>query len=1034
MLLSRETTRHLNELRSLMTGPLPGFEKSAALGGDGNDVQFEQSFSNLAHAFIKDKAPSLLDHEVGFQLMDRNEDNTKAIAIFGFKVGSQWLYAPIFFLNGDIKGTELLYIKAQDQFVPLKENWLNYILQRRPNVMGKNTDRNLQALGVLSPDLQAFSRPPAKFASAGGMEAGEAAFAYFATTNPLTDDKYSDVPDLPSFLKQAGREVVASLVRGMMAYPQAAEAVDAVYGLAEIKRAAVEDSANKDLKLEGYKSKFKPIEPGDRGYKADPDPYPDNVTAIDKELKTNPYRMLGNVKSPEHMVPRLRNGTQSHLGPLMDTVAPKAEAAKPPAAPKAEAAPKPPAKKEVSAPSPADQPDYIPPENPTDRSNSDGGFSPIDSDDPRFKPTDKEKPFYQNWYNTAEDYLGSNQYLQNIPKVFNSRLATLGLGAGIPLALYAAYNALSDDDDEEDKKKIVINNMLNKASEYAGSCGNNSSEMVNKSPKPNKGVLAAMNGHAEKKLVREKAGAIAILTMKTVTQRGVAFEPTDKEKENILTEGFSVRDDRPETAVAYEVQTPLYLTSPTCTGVYDILCRPTSFCKSLVVYAPVGPNGTVNFATVIDLDDSKKKWTNIHPGNLWSRERAVQEDEYKELYEKLPEATPSSLKKGGLYVLVGSNKEGTLPFEVVEQFEKDDAKTTFKVNFRDYSSADRPANLPKLQNANKDTYWGYGIGANPYGCGCATMLHLTNKEGGRMRNMHNELYVPKGFKIVKLADGGEGHPDRSEKPAIAYGNQLDVQKAIFEKTAGIKVSHTGSRVTINDFQSSPKVAVLHLIKDWGLRENQARTIVKNAEAKKVVNYRVAAPSWFSTFVKLAAPGDMIDSRMAPTTGAPPFPSPPSGLEQTMLGSVQSIYPQQEALPVMPSSVNLVGNEQVYDPRLPDPKTMAIGYKAQQTGQKEVFDTSMIGSLLKNVRSDSMVDKYLGDLMKGMDRIGRILFSFYWHGDEMQDRYGKKDMPDLEESLRNAFEAVGDVVIFLKQKTVEPFPEEGFNPDLSNTAD
>jgi len=33
-----------------------GSEKSAALGGDGNDTQFEQAFSNLAHAFIKDKA------------------------------------------------------------------------------------------------------------------------------------------------------------------------------------------------------------------------------------------------------------------------------------------------------------------------------------------------------------------------------------------------------------------------------------------------------------------------------------------------------------------------------------------------------------------------------------------------------------------------------------------------------------------------------------------------------------------------------------------------------------------------------------------------------------------------------------------------------------------------------------------------------------------------------------------------------------------------------------------------------------------
>jgi len=993
MLMSKETLKHLNECRDLINGIVSpfGVEKKAALGGDGNDTQFEQSFSNLAHAFIKDKAPSLLDYEVGFQLMDRNEDNTKAVAIFGFKVGKQWLYTPIFFLNGDIKGTELLYIKDQDQFVPLKENWLNYILQRKPAVMGKNTDRNLQALGVLSPDLQAFSRPPAKFASAGGMEAGEAAFAYFATTNPLNDKKYSDVRDLPQFLKEAGKEVIVSLVKGMMAYPQAAEAVDAVYGLAEIKRAA---SVAKDKPL-NLPADYKPVKPSE-GVKMElpkadrSQAGPDSITG----------EQLGGISNPEGQTDKPRFG----FGDLdAGKKVTKPEAAKPQATPKVE------------------------------ENKPSGEFTPLEPGDPGFTPKKEETPFYQDWYNKAEGFLGDNQYLQHIPKMFDSRLATLGIGAGIPLALWAAYNATKDDDEEETKKRIIINNYLNKAGEYAGSCSKNNEEMETKSPKARRGVLEAMNGHAEKKLIREKAGAIAILTMKTVVQRGVAFEPTDKEKENIITEGFSIRDERPETAVAYEVQTPLKLTSPTCTCVYDVLCRPTQFCKSLVIIAPVGPKGTANFATVIDLDDSKKKWTNIHPGNLWTRERAVQENEYKELFDSLPEAKPSALKSKGLYVLVGPNKEGTLPFEVVEEFEKDEAKTTLKVHFMDYSSADRPANLPKLQNANRDTYWGYGVDARPYGCGCSTMLHLTNKEGGRMRNMHNELYVPKGFKVIKLSEGSAGHADRSEKPAIEYGNQLDVQKAIFEKTAGIEVRHTGSSVSINDVQLEPKVAVVHLVRDWGLREKQARAILKNAAAKKVVSYRVSAPSWFE-LVKEAAPGDMIDPRMAPTTGAPPFPSPPSGLEQTMLGSVQSIYPQQEALPVMPSSVNLVGNEQVYDPRLPDPKTMAIGYKAQQTGQKEVFDTSMIGSLLKNVRSESIVDKFLGDLMKGMDRIGRILFSFYWHGEEMQDRYGKKDMPDLEESLRNAFEAVGDVVIFLKQKTVEPFPDEGFNPDLSGTAD
>jgi hypothetical protein len=33
------------------------------------------------------------------------------------------------------------------------------------------------------------------------------------------------------------------------------------------------------------------------------------------------------------------------------------------------------------------------------------------------------------------------------------------------------------------------------------------------------------------------------------------------------------------------------------------------------------------------------------------------------------------------------------------------------------------------------------------------------------------------------------------------------------------------------------------------------------------------------------------------------------------------------------------------------------------------------------------------------------------------------MPELEDSLRNAFEMLGDVILFLKQKTIEPYPEE-----------
>ena len=73
---------------------------------------------------------------------------------------------------------------------------------------------------------------------------------------------------------------------------------------------------------------------------------------------------------------------------------------------------------------------------------------------------------------------------------------------------------------------------------------------------------------------------------------------------------------------------------------------------------------------------------------------------------------------------------------------------------------------------------------------------------------------------------------------------------------------------------------------------------------------------------------------------------------------------------------------------------------------------------------------LGDLMDGLTN-WRILFSFYWHKDKFEDRYGKKDIPELEDNLRNSFEQLGDLLLFLKQKTIDSYPDEGISLDDNN---
>ena len=119
----------------------------------------------------------------------------------------------------------------------------------------------------------------------------------------------------------------------------------------------------------------------------------------------------------------------------------------------------------------------------------------------------------------------------------------------------------------------------------------------------------------------------------------------------------------------------------------------------------------------------------------------------------------------------------------------------------------------------------------------------------------------------------------------------------------------------------------------------------------------------------------------------------------------------------------------------DPGAMQAATDAAGQGQKEIFDTAMIGSMLKAVRQDSLVDRYLGDLMKALDRLGRIMFMFYWHNEEFMERYGKQDLPELEDTLRNSFETLGDLTLFLKQKTVDPFGggEQMGEPELEDAA-
>ena len=89
---------------------------------------------------------------------------------------------------------------------------------------------------------------------------------------------------------------------------------------------------------------------------------------------------------------------------------------------------------------------------------------------------------------------------------------------------------------------------------------------------------------------------------------------------------------------------------------------------------------------------------------------------------------------------------------------------------------------------------------------------------------------------------------------------------------------------------------------------------------------------------------------------------------TVQGSMTGVVPPMDS--VQPG-FNIGGEAQM------DMQAAGLAEQAGAAGQKQVFDHAAIGGLSKLYDSGSVIDSYVPDLVKSLDRLGRILFLFYW---------------------------------------------------------
>lgn len=838
--------------------------KHANLGGKGNETEFEQAFSSLAYAYLRDKAPRLLDYMVGFQLIDRNDDNTKAVGVFGFQVEQQWLYAPVFFLNGDLKGHELLYIKSNDSFVPMKENWINYIMSRKTHVLGSTSGvSKIRELGGIYPDVRALSRGVKRATDASWLE-------------PI-------LPMLASFkLKMA-----SSLYRGV--------------GERKLNQAAIVA-----------------------------EPLSAAFSKVAKNLDFNlvlpqSFELIKMAHILAERYPTIKQGMQKFYG--------------------------------VNC--------------------------------------------FSRW---------ASEFRKNVEKEASSIMPGLAARPYMPGNLLIPTELPSGPVDhvKEGKLRLYVSDMTLISANFTS--------------KSNSGRSKENSKDIEKDL---GPGSVD------------GTDLNQDERERLLRDTVLIRDSRDDstTSKAYNIQVESQLTNPTETAIYGVLEKPGKFNKMLVVMHGASNRGREPMLTVVRLDGSSKRWLNTYPSNVWV-DQVSDRSEWYDWFNGLEDG--DNLKEGAEYIGVDVNGSGTVPFRVASKDEKGQYHVDFRVNI-DYSEQKNFGTSSKIS----DPFSVYGYNTpSPYNA----MLYI-GKEGARgssIRAIGGELRIPDSVKFLKLSEPSEPESgglmpccrmdNQSETPPIQLGKIDDIHLLFYEKTARLKVVNTGTDVYINSplgqDQMSKKAALWSLVQTHGLREKVAREILTQSERKGHAVYRIQYSPGYGTeksaqpnqSVLAGGPSAPLYEDFADTSSAEQYG--PNTAVPTQYGADSSY--RVDDLSSSQSDPSVWDNWQNYESGDLN-KSIQTAQQASLHGQKEVFDTSMMSGMLKSVRQDSLVERHLGDLVEALDSLGRLLFNFYWHQEEFEDRYGKSDLPELEDSLRNSFESLGDITLFLKEKTVEsPFDKGDIN--------
>jgi hypothetical protein len=218
------------------------------------EISFEQRFGQLVDAELNERLPSLVEYRVGFQIIDKTDDDTKAVGIYAFVVNNVWLYIPIFFIKGALEGFELLYIKNKDMFVPATDTFIAAINDQGVQILGStatNSEINNNGLGAssentntFSPDSSIFKLAASSFGNNSFLEK-EAVDNMFKRLGEGVEKQY--LPSLDGALEALPKEASSLFVNTFLKDPEFANALFQVHSLDHIEKVAKQAIIYRDV-------------------------------------------------------------------------------------------------------------------------------------------------------------------------------------------------------------------------------------------------------------------------------------------------------------------------------------------------------------------------------------------------------------------------------------------------------------------------------------------------------------------------------------------------------------------------------------------------------------------------------------------------------------------------------------------------------------------------------------------------------------------------------------------------------------------